>query len=168
VEATAHRRLGLVLLLAALLAWGALYVARTGFVYAGEPVFSLWDDAMISMRYARNLAAGQGLVWNPGGERVQGFSDPLPTLAMAALHALPGNARGPFFHVAAFYVGCVALGYALFQCWPRAAVAAGFGIVESTFLVVAIVNVHHFIVDAYIWRLRRDPNYGTVMAANPA
>ena len=82
--------------------------------------------------------------------------------------ALPGNARGALFHVAAFYVGCVALGYALFQCWPRAAVAAGFGVVESTFLVVAIVNVHHFIVDAYIWRLRRDPNYGTVMAASPA
>jgi hypothetical protein len=70
--------------------------------------------------------------------------------------------------VAAFYLGCVALGYALFQCWPRAAVAAGFGVVESTFLVVAIVNVHHFVVDAYIWRLRRDPNYGTLMAASPA
>jgi len=28
--------------------------------------------------------------------------------------------------------------------------------------------VHHFVVDAYIWRLRRDPNYGTVMAASPA
>ena len=75
-----------------------------------------------------------------------------------------GAARGPLFQVAAFYAGCVALGYALFQCWPSAAVAAGFGVVESTFLVVAIVNVHHFVVDAYIWRLRRDPNYTTVMA----
>ena len=82
--------------------------------------------------------------------------------------AAPGAARGPLFHVAAFYLGCVALGYALFQCWPRAAVVAGFGVVESTFLVVAIVNIHHFVVDAYIWRLRRDPNYGTVMAASPA
>ena len=87
------RRGGLALLVAALVLWGGLYVARTGFVYAGEPVFSLWDDAMISMRYARNLAAGEGLVWNPGGERVQGFSDPLPTLAMAALHALPLGPR---------------------------------------------------------------------------
>jgi hypothetical protein len=81
--------------------------------------------------------------------------------------AVPG-ARGPAVQVAGFYLGCVALGYALFQCWPRAAVAAGFGTVESTFLVVAIVNVHHFVVDAYIWRLRRDPNYGTLMAASPA
>jgi hypothetical protein len=111
VEATAHRRLGLVLLLAALLAWGALYVARTGFVYAGEPVFSLWDDAMISMRYARNLAAGHGLVWNPGGERVQGFSDPLPTLAMAALHALPVGPRWTslLFQLVALAAACASL-----------------------------------------------------------
>ena len=80
--------------------------------------------------------------------------------------AIPGGAaRGPLVRVAAFYAGCVALGYALFQCWPRAAVAAGFGMVESTFLVVAIVNIHHFVVDAFIWKLRKDPNYATVVAA---
>jgi hypothetical protein len=30
-------------------------------------------------------------------------------------------------------------------------------------LVVAIINIHHFVVDAYIWRLRRDPNLRTVV-----
>ncbi len=79
----------------------------------------------------------------------------------------PGR-RGALVRVAAFYAGCVALGYALFQCWPVAYELAGFGMVESTFMVVAVINVHHFVVDAYIWRLRRDPNYGTVMAASPA
>jgi hypothetical protein len=74
-----------------------------------------------------------------------------------------GSAR----RVAALYAGCVALGYALFQCWPLAWELAGFGAVESTFLVIAAINVHHFVVDAYVWRLRRDPNYGTVMAAGP-
>jgi hypothetical protein len=44
---------------------------------------------MISMRYARNLAEGHGLVWNAGGERVQGFSNPGVTLVMAGLHRLP-------------------------------------------------------------------------------
>jgi hypothetical protein len=39
---------------------------------------------MVSMRYARNLAEGNGLVFNPG-ERVQGFSNPLLTIAMATL-----------------------------------------------------------------------------------
>lgn len=66
--------------------------------------------------------------------------------------------------LALLYGACVALGYALFQCWPLAYQLAGFGIVESVFLVVAVINVHHFVVDAFIWRLRRDPNYGTVMA----
>lgn len=45
------------------------------------------DDAFISFRYAENLIAGDGLVYNPG-ERVEGFSNPLWTLSIAALHAL--------------------------------------------------------------------------------
>ena len=35
------------------------------------------DDAGISFTYARNLADGAGLVLNPGGERVEGYSNPL-------------------------------------------------------------------------------------------
>jgi hypothetical protein len=76
-------------LLAATAVWAQFYIERTSFVSRGEHVFSLWDDAMISMRYARNLAAGAGLVWNPGGERVQGFSNPGVTLVMAGVHLLP-------------------------------------------------------------------------------
>ena len=34
------------------------------------------DDAWISVRYAENLARGEGPVWNPGGERVEGYSNP--------------------------------------------------------------------------------------------
>ena len=30
---------------------------------------------------------------------------------------------------------------------------AGFGPAESVLLVVAVINIHHFIVDAYIWKL---------------
>ncbi|MDG2051296.1 MAG: hypothetical protein P8M78_14155 [Myxococcota bacterium] len=44
---------------------------------------------MISMQYARNLASGQGLVWNAGGAPVQGISNPAVTLVMAVLHWLP-------------------------------------------------------------------------------
>ena len=42
------------------------------------------DDAWISVRYAENLAAGHGPVWNPGGPRVEGYSNP----ALVALEAL--------------------------------------------------------------------------------
>jgi hypothetical protein len=41
------------------------------------------DDAYITFRYARNLLAGKGFVYNPG-QRVQGTTTPLYTLLMAA------------------------------------------------------------------------------------
>jgi hypothetical protein len=40
------------------------------------------DDAYITFRYARNLLAGEGFVYNPG-ERVQGTTTPLYTLLLA-------------------------------------------------------------------------------------
>ena len=46
------------------------------------------DDQMISMRYARNLAEGHGLVWNAGGEHVEGYTNFGWTLVMAVVHAL--------------------------------------------------------------------------------
>lgn len=54
----------------------------------GERFFWLDDDMMISMRYARNLAAGNGLVWNAGEPPVEGFSNFLWTLFMALPHAV--------------------------------------------------------------------------------
>ena len=49
------------------LLYASFFIYRTSFDVDGERYFSLFDDAMISMRYARNLAQGLGLVWNPGG-----------------------------------------------------------------------------------------------------
>lgn len=69
--------------------YAVLFILKTSFVIGGARYFSLFDDAMISMRYAKNFAAGHGLVWNPGGERVEGFTNPLWTLYMAALHLVP-------------------------------------------------------------------------------
>ena len=56
----------------------------------GAQVFTLFDDGMISMRYARMLVEGFGLVWNPG-EYVEGYTNPLWTLVMAAVIALTGT-----------------------------------------------------------------------------
>jgi len=75
-----------------------------------------------------------------------------------------GNRHGRAFHVVVLLATCTALGYALFQCWPRAYMLAGYGQVQSVFLVAAAINVHHFIVDRYIWRIRKDRNYRTVVA----
>src|ERR671923_2324208 len=70
-------------------AFSAWFIWRASFRVGGWLTFALWDDAMISMRYGRNLAAGDGLVWNAGGERVEGITNPLWTVWMAALHVLP-------------------------------------------------------------------------------
>ena len=47
------------------------------------------DDAFISFRYARNLLEGHGLAWNPG-ERVEGYSNFLWVLELAAIWAVTG------------------------------------------------------------------------------
>ena len=66
---------------------------QNSIIVDGARVFWLNDDQMISMRYARNLAQGYGLVWNPG-ERVEGYTNFLWTLVMAGFHLLPiGDAR---------------------------------------------------------------------------
>jgi hypothetical protein len=77
------------LAVSAFCAYGLLVIWRTSFILEGERYFSLLDDAMISMRYARNLADGYGLVWNPGGERIEGYTNPLWVLYMALWHLLP-------------------------------------------------------------------------------
>ena len=48
----------------------------------------LTDDAYIAFRYARNLSDGFGLVFNPGHERVEGYSDFLWVLMLAGLARL--------------------------------------------------------------------------------
>ncbi len=48
----------------------------------------LTDDAFISFRYARNLAEGHGLVFNPGHERVEGYTNFLWVLLLAAFDRL--------------------------------------------------------------------------------
>jgi len=69
--------------------------------------------------------------------------------------ARPDNRRGTAYHVVSFYLLSLLLAYGLFECLPSGFVAVGFGPVESTLMVLAAINVHHFIVDAYIWRLGR-------------
>ena len=76
-------------LIIAALGYHAIFIWKTSFLIGTVRYFSLFDDAMVSMRFARNLTHGHGLVWNPGEPPVEGFSNPLWTLVMAAVHALP-------------------------------------------------------------------------------
>jgi arabinofuranosyltransferase len=73
------------------------------------------DDAYVSFRYARNLVDGNGLVYNPG-DRVEGYSNFLWTLASAVPLVFGARDPLPFMHVfsallwAASYAVLLALG----------------------------------------------------------
>jgi arabinofuranosyltransferase len=70
------------------------------------------DDAYITFRYARNLLAGNGLVFNPG-EAVFGTTTPLYTLLMATIGAFGGGANAAFPTIA-LVVNALADGL---TCW---------------------------------------------------
>jgi hypothetical protein len=76
-------------LLAIMAAWAGWFIFRTSFVLDGRRLFCLFDDAMISMTYARNLVEGYGLNWARRGAPVEGFTHPLWTALMVPVNLLP-------------------------------------------------------------------------------
>lgn len=69
--------------------WGTWFIYRTSFEIDGERFFVLFDDAMISMTYARNFVEGYRLSWAREGEPVEGFTTPLWTALMIPTNTLP-------------------------------------------------------------------------------
>lgn len=53
------------------------------------------DDSYITFRYARNILAGQGFVYNPG-QAVMGTTTPLYTFVMVLLGSVTGGVDAPF------------------------------------------------------------------------
>jgi hypothetical protein len=74
------------------------YIEATSVTVGAHKYYVLFDDAMISMRYAYNLAHGNGLVWN-AGEYVEGFTNPLWVGFMALFHFLPIAASKVSFYI---------------------------------------------------------------------
>jgi arabinofuranosyltransferase len=88
-SASPRGRGALLALLGALAAWSGWFIFRTSFLSGGRRVFCLFDDAMISMTYARNLVEGFGLNWARRGAPVEGFTHPLWTALMVPVNLLP-------------------------------------------------------------------------------
>lgn len=84
---------GLAVLLLVFLAWGGWLIFRTSFLVGEQRYFTLFDDAMISMTYARNVLEGHGLNWARHGEPVEGFTHPLWVVPMVAANLLPVELR---------------------------------------------------------------------------
>jgi arabinofuranosyltransferase len=79
----------LVFLLAGYAVYAGAFILSTSIEVGRQRYFVLFDDAMISMRYAENLAHGYGLVWNGGEMPVEGYTNTLWTLYMAIFHCFP-------------------------------------------------------------------------------
>ncbi len=74
------------------------------------------DDAFISFRYARNLSHGHGLTFNPGGEHVEGYSNFLWVLILAACDRLgvaPERAANPISLLATVALWALVVRFAL-------------------------------------------------------
>jgi hypothetical protein len=148
----------------------SVVVARCFFTVDGTLQFSLVDDAAISLRYARNLANGDGLVWNVGQPPIEGFTNLGYTLLM-----VPGYLFGdtifsrlvPVLIVIAGLVATVILTMSLTRAiWPGSAtapVAAGamvaldFGLVFWTArgMEVSLVTAAVLAMTLYLIRWRR-------------
>ncbi len=104
-------------------AHGALLVARSSFVVDGTRYFCLFDDAMISLVYARNWVAGHGLVWNVGEAPVEGYTNFGWVVVLAVIHLLPLSPIG-----VCLAVQIVGLGLVLLYSWAAAQVGRRLGV----------------------------------------
>jgi hypothetical protein len=125
------------------------------------------EDAFISFRFARNLVAGHGLVWNPGEAPVEGYTNFLwVLLAAGALElgldpARAAQALGVAASLATLvYVwrtGTRLLGWSAIQALlPCAMLAvsgpfatwAAAGLETNLFALLAVAGLHHVAIDA--------------------
>jgi hypothetical protein len=129
---------------ALLYAW---YIQRASFELDGHRGFSLFDDAMISMRYARNLAHGAGLRWNVGAPPVEGYSNLLWTLWMDLLQLLPIPQRS-----VSLWVSVTSAALLVLNLWlVRALVVRAGGRTASAVLAVTFSALSYPLV---FWSLR--------------
>ena len=103
----------------------------------------LCDDAFISFRYARNLAHGFGLVFNPGFERVEGYTNFLWVLLLAAGERIgisPEAAARPLSLLATVALWAVVVSWVFGREGPRAGpwAAAAAGAVLASARSVAV------------------------------
>ncbi len=126
----------------------AVFIARTAVTFAGHTWFSLFDDAMISMRYGANLAHGHGLVYNVGTHPVEGYTNFLWTLYMAFIHLLPISASKTSL---AIELTGVAL---LIGCGLLVARIARLLVPDSRLVVVLSVTGTLFFYPLVFWTLR--------------
>lgn len=108
------------------------------------------DDAMTSMQYAKQLALGNGLVFNLG-ERVEGYTNFAWVVTMAPIYWLSSQLGFDFVHAVvrcsmALAAANLILTYALARRWlgaghPAVWLAVGLCVVDNSFSVWAVLGL---------------------------
>ena len=104
------------------------------------------DDSYITYRYARNILAGEGFVYNPG-ERVQGTTTPLYTLLLVGIGTFNGGTEANFPAIA-LVINALADAATAFLLWkigqrllyPYAGAAAGLAWAIAPFSVTFAIG----------------------------
>ncbi|GEM_PF-912508 len=97
----------------------ALLIALGYALYASHRLFGrLYDDAYITLRYARNLADGDGLRFNPGEMPVEGYTNFLLTVVLA---------------------GCDKIGLPLVTMAKVISIGAALGVIIATYWLTTLV-----------------------------
>ena len=128
------------------------------------------DDSYITYRYARNILAGNGFVYNPE-ERVLGTTTPFYTILLTALGAISGGEDAPFptiaLYINAFADGMVCIllyllgrklkapiaGFGAGLAWAVAPYSVTFSIggLETSVFVLLIVSIMYcYLIGRYL------------------
>ncbi|MBW6475262.1 MAG: hypothetical protein K0B14_19200 [Anaerolineaceae bacterium] len=121
------------------------------------------DDSFITFRYAQNILAGEGFVYN-AGEAIMGTTTPLFTFVMVVLGSVSGGTNAPFSEIA-MLVNAIAdgltaallfllgkhfkqdlVGVAAALCWGVASHSVTFAIggLETSVVVLLLVGMSYF------------------------
>jgi hypothetical protein len=84
-----RKKIHLVPILVLLAVWSGWFIHQSSFEIEGQRWYSLFDDSMITMTYAKNLTQGHGLNWAKFGEPVEGYTSPLWMFVMIPFQLLP-------------------------------------------------------------------------------
>lgn len=164
-------------------AWVWVLIIAAGVIYVIHGLsfgLCLQDDAYICLRFARNLADGHGIVYNPG-ERVEGYTNFLWTVASSALF-LTGTDPPAMLRILGLLSGILALlaaallARALAPQRPWAAGAAALfsaslpffvaesvmGLETALFAALSVAGLAAFIMECR--QARRPPLSGALLA----